>query len=228
MKIYICHYTPLQERKLFFNEQIERLSLPVQPVFIQEFDREHLTDTHQQKFSKISSAEKSLFLKHMKCLEIIQASDVDFGIIMEDDCIFLDNFSTHLDNILNNIPEEFDILYTGVFPFYKQKSNPVPPDRVSDKMFYDMKDVQIFPWTGNNKGTDFYIVSKKMCKQLIDVFNSTLQIPIPVDHWLGQVCYKMKCNVFWYRDEFTAHGSWGDGSGVNAVFGNSLSALRGH
>jgi GR25 family glycosyltransferase involved in LPS biosynthesis len=164
----------------------------------------------------------------MKCLEIIQTHDDDFGIIMEDDCVFLDNFTTHLDNILNNMPVSFDILYTGVFPFYKHKPNPVPQDRISDKMFYDMKDVQVFPWTGNNKGTDFYIVSKKMCKRLISAFNSTSQISIPVDHWLGQICYNMKCDVFWYRDEFTSHGSWGDGNGINAIFGNSLSAFRGY
>jgi GR25 family glycosyltransferase involved in LPS biosynthesis len=226
MNIHICHYTPLHERKSFFKEQIERLSLQLQPNFIQDYDREVMTNTHRDKFSKIADAERSLFLKHMKCLENIQSHEEDFGIIMEDDCIFRDDFSTHLDKILKNMPVGFDILYTGVFPFYKQNPNPVPLDRISDKLFYDMKDVQVFPWTGNNKGTDFYIVSKKMCRCLIDTFNSTAQISIPIDHWLGQVCYNMKCNVFWYREEFTIHGSWGDGNGVNAAFSNSLNKFR--
>ena len=41
-KIYICHYTPLIERKEYMLEQCKKYKINDKLIFIKKFDREHI------------------------------------------------------------------------------------------------------------------------------------------------------------------------------------------
>lgn len=222
----VCHYTPLVDRRLFFDEQVSRLSNNVNVNYIEDHDRECLTQQQRDKFMKITDAEISLFLKHLECYKIILEGGTNFGVVMEDDCIFHDDFDQHMNIILRDMPGDFDILYCGVFPFYDRRPNPVPQDLIGESTFYDMTDTTVFRWTGNNKGTDFYIVSKNMCESLLHEFDDEPFVSQPIDHWMGTTCIH-KYKTYWYNTEFTTHGSWGDGKGSNITFSNSMKDCRG-
>ena len=109
--------------------------------------------------------------------------------------------------------------------------HPIPENAKTFGKFKDMKNTTVFPWTGNNKGTDFYIISKTCCEQFLNFIKNTIKtknkINSPIDHFMGQFLYKS--NVYWSSEEITIHGSWGDGWNYNnAVFKNSMKDKRGY
>ena len=217
--VYVTHYTPLVERKCFMQEQCARHN--VEPVYIENFDREVLGD-ELNNFTKIKPSEISLFLKHFEAYKRILDSGKHYGIVMEDDCIFNDSFNDELSSITSHLPNDFDIVYCGVFQFlnyFQQTHNrhhPVP-DTVGETCgLYNMKGVEVFPWIGNNKGTDFYIISKTGCEKLLQYKARNIKINEPIDHYLKVMLHE---NVYWTKHEFTKHGSW---KGHGEVFSSSL------
>ena len=231
-KICICHYTPLKERKEYMIKQCKKYDIYNKLIFLEKFDREKIPVNLLNLFdeNKLKKCEISLFLKHIHSMGKIMEDN--YGIILEDDTIFKDNFIEKFNNILMKIPENFDILYTGVFPFYNyykkinKKDNPIPKNAKKFGNLYEMKNTIVFPWTGNNKGTDFYIISKKCCKMFLEYFKKIIinkqKINLPIDHFMGQFLYNKKANVYWSDEEITIHGSWGEGFNKNAFFKNSM------
>jgi len=237
--IFICHYTPLTERKEFMTTQCKKYNIDNKLTFIEKFDRENIPQIYLNIFdhTKLKMCEISLFLKHINAMKKIYDSKYDYGIVMEDDVIFKDNFINNYNDITNKIPDDFDILYVGFFPFLKDwrirnitNKHPIPDNSKSIGKFKDMKNISVFPWTGNNKGTDFYIISKKCCKLFLDFIKNTIKnndkINSPIDHFMGQFTYKS--NVYWTSEEITIHGSWGEGWNNNAIFKNSMKEQRGY
>ena len=231
-KICICHYTPLKERKKFMIEQCQRYKIDDKLHFIEKFDRENIPENLVNLFDekKLKKCEISLFLKHINAMGKIVNDD--YGIIMEDDTIFKDEFNKKFNNLTKILPQDFDILYVGVFPFYEyykkkyNRENPIPDNAKKVGNFYDMKNTIVFPWTGNNKGTDFYIISKKCCKIFLDYIKFLMinkqKINLPIDHFMGIFLFNKKANIYWGNEEISIHGSWGEGYNKNCVFKNSM------
>lgn len=237
--IYVCHYAKLKDRKFVFDNQLEKFDLTNNTTFITHYDYEELHDNDLQYFDTqtLTLKEISLFIKHIQAWKNIVSSGKDCGIVMEDDCIFNDNFVDDFNNLLINYPENFDILYVGTFPFYEYNPNPVPSSASLVGNFYDMSISTVFPWTGNNKGTDFYIISKNFSQKLINLsedksikgFLSTSniiyssKINIAIDWWLGQCSRMLEAKIYWLNTEISKHGSWGK----DKIFSNSLEDQRG-
>lgn len=231
-KLCVCHYTPLQERKKFMTEQCKKYKINEKLIFIEKFDRENIPECLLNLFDekKLKKCEISLFLKHINAMGKIVSDD--YGIIMEDDTIFKERFIEKFNNLTNILPPNFDVLYVGIFPFYDfykkkyNRDNPIPKNTEKVGEFYDMKKTIVFPWTGNNKGTDFYIISKKCCKMFLDYFKYLMinkqKINLPIDHFMGLFLFDKKANIYWSDQEISIHGSWGEGYNKNCVFKNSM------
>lgn len=218
--IHVCHYTPLQERKSFFIKQSIKYNILDKVKFLENNDRECLSSNYINNFdiSKLKLSEISLFTKHIDGMKSIIEGNYEYGIIMEDDCIFEERFLEYLTKYITNLPINFDIIYPGFFPFlkyYKQYSgnnHPIKNDMTEiNKYFYDMTDICVFPWTGNNKGTDFYIISKNGCKLILDKFeknkSSNGKISQPIDHYMGTMLSRMRAKVYWTKIDIVSHGS---------------------
>jgi GR25 family glycosyltransferase involved in LPS biosynthesis len=54
-------------------------------------------------------------MAHIKAWKTFLKSGETYGLILEDDAIFEDNFKERLEKVLNNTPKDFDILYLGCF-----------------------------------------------------------------------------------------------------------------
>lgn len=235
--IYVCHYTKLKDRKIVFDNQLEKFGLIDNTKFITEHDYEELHDNELQYFDPqtLTLKEISLFVKHIQSWKDIVSSGKDYGIVMEDDCIFNDNFVDDFNNLLINYPQDFDILYTGVFQFYEFNPYPVPKNAETISNFHNMSNIDVFRWTGNNKGTDFYVISKNFCQRLIDFsldnsektffftdkISRSHKINIPTDWWMGQASNILNANSYWLNTEITKHGSFDN------TFTNSLADQRG-
>ena len=218
--IYVCNYTPLKNRRDNMIQQCLKYNISNKLVFINEYDREHLKSEQLKPFdtSKMKMAEISLFNKHMYAMAKIIDSGKPYGIIMEDDVIFKDNFKNNFNKILKTIPTNFDILYTGHFPFQvhynnikKKITNPIPCSARRVGKFKEMSNVSVFPWSGNAKGTDFYIISLKGCKKFMTMFNyfreNNIKILLPIDWYMGQMMIRGNTSIWWADEEITYHGS---------------------
>tara|TARA_Y100000389_G_scaffold127199_1_gene124539 strand:- start:3377 stop:4108 length:732 start_codon:yes stop_codon:yes gene_type:complete len=237
-QLYICHYTPLTERFDYMNNQCKKYNIQEKLLFITEYDREKLSENDTVYFdkNKLKMCEISLFLKHIKAMKNIIDSKKEYGIIMEDDVIFKDNFINNFNELTKTFPETFDIIYTGVFPFYKEYKNyskcenPIFKSNNTIGNLCNMDNITVFPWTGNNKGTDFYIISKKACIKFIlfieKIKKNKNKIESPIDHFMGLFFYN-NGNVFWSNKEITLHGSCCNYV-TNGIFNNSMKDQRGH
>ncbi len=238
-KIYVCHYTPLKERKEHMIEQCKKYNIEKNVIFVHKYDQEHIPkkilnvfDTNALKMSEIS-----LFLKHMYCMGGILQSNKPYGIIMEDDVIFKDNFLNNFNKITAELPKYFDILHVGVFPFKKEfikqkkRLQPIPKNANKIGYFRDMSDTMVFPWTGNNKGTDFYIISNSGCKKFMQLFNywarNKKKIHIPIDCYIGQMMLPTKTSIWWCDREITLHGSYSERGGQDKSMGTKFTSSIG-
>ena len=82
-------------------------------------------------------------------------------------------------------------------------------DNINEIKLYNLTDKTIFPWTGNNKGTDFYIISKDCAKKFIDFFDNieNNMISEPFDHFMGTFGKKISLKVYWTYFSVVFHGS---------------------
>lgn len=184
MKLFITHYTPLVERKQKMIQQFEEAGFdPSEYEFIEEYDREVLTQSDLEKFREIRLAEISLFLKH---IEIFKMDIEDIVVVLEDDSIFTDNFKSKLEQYLTELGSmEWDVVFTGECCGIHSQVEP-------NKTFYD---------SNGSRGTCMYILNRGVCKKLNDIVNAESTITLPVDHWFNYI--NSKYNLKYYHSEPT-------------------------
>ena len=229
MKFFICHYQPLKKRYTTQEKQFKKYGI-VDKEYILEYDQEVIPDDYLVKFdcSKLKKSEISLFIKHIEAMKKIINSNLDWGIIMEDDALFRNNFDINLNKITSKINSIEGIVYCGFFPFtnfyIRQKMNSKQKvheiftvmnknqnytDCHDKKILYDMTNTVIFPWTGTNKGTDLYLIDKNTAKIFVNFFNECKnnQINQPIDHFMGTFSQKNNIKSFWTPFTLASHGS---------------------
>ena len=102
-----------------------------------------------------------------------------------------ENITPHAIFDIMNIKQTYDSMY---------KNN----------LFIDMSKIILFPWTGPNKGTDFYIIDNEMCKQFVRFYDNCPENEIrhPIDHFMGLfTLYKTKLKSHWTPFSLITHGS---------------------
>jgi len=81
--------------------------------FIENYDREVLTEQDVCKFASIKMSEISLFLKHIEIFNKEMDTD-DIVVILEDDAIFADDFLNKLNQYIEEMNQyDWDILFSG-------------------------------------------------------------------------------------------------------------------
>jgi GR25 family glycosyltransferase involved in LPS biosynthesis len=217
-KIYIIHYTKLEDRKKHMLSEIEKWSLDKIPVHFEErHDQESMTqfDIYQlingEKFKEntgraIKNGETSLCLKYKQILEdIATLPDDEYVLVLEDDVIFKEDPFEYINKIIsecktNNI--KFDCVFMG------EAAMRVGDDR--DVFF--MKD---HPAT-NGLCTILYNVGS--AKKLLSNLNM-FHIDHALDWHFNRIFEEMRFNVYWGK-AITEHGS------VIAVHDESRKGLK--
>lgn len=86
-------------------------------------------------------------------------------LIIEDDCKFIDDFSVHLNSYINNVPDDWDMLYFGANHNYHMGQKTV---KIND---YCVK-------TNNSYSAHCVLMKPHLFHELIDMINKT---PLEVD-----------------------------------------------
>ena len=206
LEIYIMHYTPLKERKIFMVKQCNKHSL--KHKFIEIFDRENLTYEDLKIFNKkkLTLGEISLFKKHINTYKKIMNSDYKYNLIFEDDVILNENFNEILYKGLKQLPNNYDMLFIGSGAnLHIPKSMIIP-----NKLIYK-KSIEPTSWGGNGatRCCDSYLVSKKCAKKLINYISKLLdtEIDLPLDWWLNEVIRDLNLEIYWMEPTIVVQGT---------------------
>ena len=214
---YITHYTPLADRKVFQEKQMTEHGFPY--IFIEDFDRENLTKTSTSKFclNTVSMPCVSLFLKYLEALRLILKSDHEYNYILEDDAIFSKEFSYLFPQILSELPNDYDMLFTGTS--LEKWNLHIPDDVQKDDQLVYKKCRGATKWggAGATRGMDSVLISKSCCAKILDYYFKLNKnsIDLPLDWWFNDAIRKLNLNVYWCEPTIVIQGS-------EKVFGSSL------
>jgi GR25 family glycosyltransferase involved in LPS biosynthesis len=137
MKIYVAHYTKLKERKQYILQELSKIGAS-DIELIENYDREDLTkeiiseyyEADRQKFEEtakitknkcgggeyriLKDSEISLMIKHVEILKKLAASDNEYAMILEDDCLFLNGTSEKMiESLAKSCPFDWDVIVIG-------------------------------------------------------------------------------------------------------------------
>lgn len=207
MKFFVTHYTPLKERKNYIISQFNKHHIE-NFEFIENFDREILSENNTKKFdkSKLKMGNISLILKHIDAWKRIIIENLSFGIILEDDAIFISDFNNILNQYINELPDDFDILMINCgcnlhIPFSMIESN---------KHIY-FRGTMPTAWGGNGgtRCTDGYIISNECAKKFINLYNNLpdSSINLPIDWWMNTLLRNINAKVYWAEPELIKQGT---------------------
>ena len=127
-KIFIVHYTKLEERKKHMIVEMEKWFQNIPYEFMEKFDQEDVTDsirddhidtsTFIKKHNReIKPGEASLCIKYQNILKkIVEEEEGEYYLILEDDVIFKEDPVTYIKKILALCEEQkikFDCVFMG-------------------------------------------------------------------------------------------------------------------
>jgi len=258
LHIFICHYTPLKDRKTFilnqlnhnignliikdleceFDKEGEEYKLidfnnskPANYVyFVRKYDRDYLTSEIKNKFflsphdakhnirleyhgqpnyndTQITydnfksihkhslgqrgrkPAEESLALKHYEACRIISNMDISYGLIIEDDCVFTDNFLVKLNEKMKEFPVDWDIYYPNSCPNpgFRAKGGMTQINN-TNKIYIKKHPSSVFGVS--------YLVSKIAANRIAKEIEEN-KIWSAIDHEFNWIYYKLAFKVIW-------------------------------
>lgn len=134
-KIYIVHYTKLQERKNNILSYINQFKTPYE--FVEECDQEQLNmeslqgvylpdqdkwnkkvsplwDINDHSFRVLNMAEISCTVKHLLGVKKVATECQSVGLILEDDCMPLgEHFAGQVSALMQSVPSDWDVIFLG-------------------------------------------------------------------------------------------------------------------
>ena len=202
MKTYICHHSPLVERKDNLLAMFEREGIS-EYQFVEEFhpDGSFVDDFQLEMGDSLSRGKVSLFLKHIKVWECI-IDDNKPAFVLEDDCILNVGFSDQLQKIVEQLPPEWDIVYLS------EGSGHHMPDTHPDKLLY-RKGLYPTEWGGDGAGRclDCYLISPDYAEKALDSFSTAKEITLPIDWWMNEVAREHTAKAYWAEPTIATQGS---------------------
>jgi len=133
-KIYIIHYSKLKDRYLHISKFFDNCEIPYE--FILENDQEDLSsetldkyykpnkeeyekrisklwNINAHKFRYLNKAEISCTIKHITAIQKLSIECPNYGLILEDDAIFSDDFNEKSIKYFKQTPNDWDSIFLG-------------------------------------------------------------------------------------------------------------------
>ena len=205
INIFVCHYTKLIEREKYILNELNNLK-NINYKFINEFDKEVIDNnffncnkkewdkkinnlySHKCNFRLLKESEKSLGLKHYEALKNMIDMNLEYVLIIEDDCKFEKDFINRLSIIIKNLPNDWDVYipnsYLELFGY-------------NEKRF--IKDTNKLVVKRNNPSTAYtlsYLIKKEAAMKIVNEIEKN-KITLPIDFEYNWLFYKLNLNVYW-------------------------------
>jgi len=193
MKIFVIHYKVLSNRKRHILQQFKKYNL-TDYEFI-EIDRDELQNHSIDMFEKYySKSQIAIALSHFYAYKEI-TEKYENALIFEDDVILSDHFIEKLNFYMNQLPQDYDMLFIGDGCHLHIDRNILVPN----KYIYEKC---------RTRCTDSYIVSKKGALQICEyIKNLKYKINIPIDWWLNKPLQEQKLKIYWSEPTIVSQGT---------------------
>jgi len=134
---------------------------------------------NSKQIIKMSKGEIGCALSHLKAWEKAKEDNVNIAMILEDDAsYFHEDFFKYLNNILEEVPEDWDVIMLG----FLIKNYMLPTEQKIGNL-YKIKEFVL---------THCYLINKKTINKLLD----NLPINAPVDTWIALLGTQNKLNIY--------------------------------
>ena len=138
--------------------------------------------------------ELGCLLSHINIYKMMIKNNIEEAFILEDDNVFGENFVNRFETILNEKPDDFDILYLGGS---FNKEHYTKRGKIVTKHIKKYDNMSLSEWDRRRKVEEFcrdlyrttgaYIISLKGAKKLVKKFKNDGNLHVstkPIDHWL--------------------------------------------
>ena len=218
LKIYVIHYTKLDERREYINNLLSSLNIPFE--FINEFDKEVLNeeiintyyeknkDKHYKKvslwgenandFKELSLSELSCSIKHLEALRKIGIDRFKYSLILEDDVIPTNEY--FIDRIYNLIEKtsDWDVMFIGEGIGAKFKNK-----KIGYRRFLPLKKIFKMKHPATNC-LEAYIIKKESINK---INQDLIPINLVIDWELAFQFYKKQMKIYWSKENIFIQGS---------------------
>jgi GR25 family glycosyltransferase involved in LPS biosynthesis len=185
---YMCHYQKLVERKVYVENVVSKYNIELN--WILDYDKEVLDEVELTKSfpflysdkngQKLSKAEISLVMKHYFAFKDTVEKNYENVVVFEDDIILVDDFDKKLSDYINQLPEDYDILWIGTC------CNLHVPQTNSN--------LNVYLNRHGSRCTHAYVISKQGCQKLLDFFHTIYQ---PIDWYFNTSVRTLNMNNYW-------------------------------
>ena len=210
INIFVCHYTKLIERKKYILDELKYINNN-NFEFIKDFDKEDIDDNiikkyinnkdgewklrvnkfnnyYNSNFRKLKNSEISLALKHYQALKKMISMDLDYVLIIEDDCKFEKDFINKLSVIIKNLPTNWDVYipnsYLNLFGFNINRN------------YLNLNSLIIKRKHPSTAYTLSYLIKKEAAIKIVNEIENN-KICLPIDFEYNWLFYKLNLNVYW-------------------------------
>ena len=218
LKIYIIHYTKLEERKRNIQSILDPFSIDYE--FIESFDKEELKQLDRKeyyedskikfdekvtlwkeranKYYTLSEAEISCTIKHIEALKKIRDGDHEFNLILEDDAIpKYYNFLKYINPLIRK-PHNWDVLLIGEGMGKKFRNSKIGLRRFNPfKLMFKIE----HPATNC---LEAYIVKKSKVDLILD---QLIPFNLIIDWELAHQFFIKNMNIYWSKKSIFQQGS---------------------
>ncbi len=208
--IYIVHYYKLFERKNNLIEQFKANNInSEQYEFLIEYKRDNIIEKDMSMFdlNKVSIGSVAITLSHILAYIKLIQSKKDFCLVFEDDVIFDNNFKNNLDNYINQLPDDWEMLFIGDGCNLHIDSNII---NNSDKNIFLKSHYEpiIYGNAGATRCVDSYLINRKCASKILkEIINLNSKIDLNIDLWLNIILRKLDIKVYWAEPTIVTQGT---------------------
>tara|TARA_X000000368_G_scaffold112523_2_gene87769 strand:- start:7412 stop:8260 length:849 start_codon:yes stop_codon:yes gene_type:complete len=155
---------------------------------------------HSLSHRGIKPAEMSLALKHYETLKNISQMDISYAMVIEDDCVFVDNFIPRMLNKIKDFPSDWDIYYPNSCP------NPGFRTKGGWTAIPNVKELIVKKHPTSVFGIS-YLITKNAALKIVNELEKNKHW-IAIDHEFNWLSYTLQLKVIWNRhhDRLTLWG----------------------
>ena len=213
-KIFVLHYTKLEERKKRLDEYLNLNNIDVE--YILDFDQEELTkeiinewynanptkyhETIDQcykersaPYREINKAEISCTIKHYLGIKSVAEKCDNYGLVLEDDVLFVEDFPKHFNNFLEKTPDDWGAIFMGCCAGLR-----VPKSYLKEGVTaYEIPHPA-------SRGGDSYILKKEVAQKIAE----TMKPFNTISDWeLAYQLYLHDVKTYWWEPPLVVQGS---------------------
>lgn len=205
IKTYVVHCKSLVERRSYMETALKTNNISAE--WIIDFDGKELTQeiiksyyvhdnnlalqkvtglwpVEQHNGRYLKNSEISLTIKHTEVIKKISNLSEEFALVLEDDCLFCDNFVDVFDKLLANTPNDWDIIHVGDgFGMHPENYK-----RDCGNGVFLMKHPA-------SRCTEAILIKKEAAKK---IHTNMLPFNLAADWELAYQYYKHDLNVYWW------------------------------